>query len=80
MMTVSQIVNQLQRQRARTQQELEKLDGAIAALVGVGREAVDRVPRTRGSKRRGKMPAATRRKLAEAQRRHWAKIRRGKVG
>jgi len=77
-MSLRQVLKQLRGERSRTQKELSRLDDAIAAfekLVGTnGRRAVHGAPR---AKRR--FSVATRRKMAEAQKARWAKVRREKA-
>jgi len=67
MANVSGIVKQLKKERDRVEQQLSKLNAALAAFAGV----------YRGGKptRRRKMSAKSRAKIATAQRARWAKVR-----
>ena len=77
MANLRQVLKQLRGERSRTRKELSRFDDAIAAfekLVGTnGRRAVRGAPR---AKRR--FSVATRRKMAEAQKARWAKLRQEK--
>ncbi len=70
MANLSVIVGDLQQQRKRTQQELERLDAAIAALTKGGRNGggLSRVRRT--------LSVAARKRIAAAQRARWAKYKK----
>ena len=72
MANLGQILRQLQGERSRTERELRRLDGAIAAF----EKLVGNNPgpgRPRKPKRR--LSAAARRRMAKAQRARWAKVR-----
>jgi hypothetical protein len=73
MVNVSGIVTQLQAQRNQTQQELTRLDAAIAALRGPANPNGAR-PKVVGNGR--KMSAAARRKISQAKKAWWAKRNR----
>jgi hypothetical protein len=67
-------LRQLRDERRRAQQEVEKLDQAIAVVQGlVGRNGLPAASRTTAPKR--VMSAEARRKIAAAQRARWAKFR-----
>ena len=73
MANLGQMLEQLREERSRSKEELDRLDGAIAAfekLVGTNRRGAPRGPR---AKRR--FSAATRRRMAKAQKARWAKLR-----
>jgi hypothetical protein len=65
------ILQQLRAEREHSQAQLHKLDQAIAALEGVG--SAKSVGRTRG---RRTLSTQARHRIAEAQRRRWAKARK----
>ena len=65
MSNLAKIVSDLQTQRKRVQQDLTKLDAALAALQGSAGAKL--------RKPRRSMSAASRRKIAAAQRARWAK-------
>jgi len=77
-MNLRQVLKQLRGERSRTQKGLSRFDDAIAAfekLVGANaRRKMRGAPR---AKRR--FSVATRRKMAEAQKARWAKLRREKA-
>ena len=64
-------VKMLQRQRAQVQKELVKLDKAIAVLRELS--GTNSTPSPNGKRRT--LSAATRRKIAKAQKARWAKVR-----
>jgi len=78
MRNLRQVLKQLRGERSRTQKELSRLDDALAAfekLVGTnGRRAVHGAPR---DKRR--FSVATRRRISQAQKARWAKVRKEKA-
>jgi hypothetical protein len=78
MAQLARIVNHLRGQRAQAQAEVDRLDRAIQALSDVGRGA------GRGAGRLPKAPrhmsAAARKRIADAQRARWARIRAAKAG
>jgi hypothetical protein len=71
MIKLAGVVQQLKEERARAQNEAARLDDAIRILGGVGR-----IRKRLGTRR--PLSAAARAKIAAAQRRRWAKVRRGK--
>ena len=74
MSDIKQVVQQLQSQRRRTEQELEKLNLAIKALTSLnGSAAVSGTTR-----RKPKFSAAARARIGAAQRARWAKLRKAK--
>jgi len=77
MAQLGKILRQLRVQRAGAQAELDRLDRAIEALSDVERKA----GRAGGSGRGGPrhMSAAARKRIADAQRARWAKIRAAKA-
>ena len=71
MSSINQVVQQLQIQRRRTEQELEKLNLALKALSFLdGGTTTNLVAR-----RKPKFSAAARERIAAAQRARWAKIK-----
>jgi hypothetical protein len=70
MPNLSAIVSQLELQRKQTQQELARLDAAIAALRGLDSPNGARPKVVRSG---WKMSAAARRKLSQAKKAWWAK-------
>lgn len=78
MAQLGRILRQLRAQRASAQAEVDRLDRAIEALSDVER----RTGRTPGGARGGPrhMSAAARKRIADAQRARWAKIRAAKAG
>src|SRR5690349_16625498 len=71
MTDLTNIISSLQSQRSEVQQQLNRLDNAIRALSGETGSAT--VARGRGGRRA--MSAAGRRRVAEAQRARWAKLK-----
>lgn len=74
MSDIKQVVRQLQSQRRRTEQELEKLKLAIKALTSLDGSASGNMT----TKRKPKFSAAARARIAAAQRARWAKLRKAK--
>jgi hypothetical protein len=66
------IVATLKREEAKLQKQLTGIQGAIKALVGVSSNG-----NSTGNKRRG-ISAAGRARIAAAQRKRWARVRRTK--
>jgi hypothetical protein len=76
MANLSAVINQLRRERDRASRELERLEHAIAALDHIGGSRAGRGAfAKRGSRRRRKLSAAARARIAAAQRARWAKFR-----
>ena len=74
MVDFGRMLRQLQAERRRAEKEIERLDEAIAVfekLVGTNSRGATRT----NSKRAPKRSAATRRKMAKAQKARWAKLR-----
>src|SRR5713101_1483483 len=69
MATLSGIVKQLKKERDRVEQQLSGLNAALAAFTGVYRGAA------RPERRRRRMSAKSRAKIAAAQRARWRKFR-----
>ena len=67
MVNVSGIVKQLKKERDRVERQLSGLNAALSAFVGV----------YGGAKPKGTMSVAARKRIAEAQRRRWAKQKAG---
>jgi hypothetical protein len=72
MSSINQVVQQLQIQRRRTEQELEKLNLALKALSFLDGGSIAAKLVTR---RKPKFSAAARERIAAAQRARWAKIK-----
>jgi len=72
MANVSSIVRQLKKERDRVAQQLSGMDAALRAFAGVysGRKPI---------RKRRKMSAKSRAKIAVAQRRRWAKYKKAKA-
>jgi hypothetical protein len=66
--TVSNIVKQLKKERDRVEKQLSGLNAAISAFTGV-------YTGNNSTRKRGKMSAAGRARIAAAQRARWAKVR-----
>ena len=74
MANLGQMLRQLRRERGRAQTQLERLDEAIAVFQKlVGRNS--RVAARANSKGTRKLSAATRRRMAKAQKARWANVR-----
>jgi hypothetical protein len=75
MVNLSRTLTQLRQERSRTQKELSRLDGAILALEKL---VVDHSTPARASKprTRRKLSAAARKKISEAQKARWAKMKK----
>lgn len=74
MANLTEIVKKLRDERNRVARELSRLDGAIAAL-----GALSNAPATAKAgkaKPRRKLSAAARKKIADAQRARWAKLKK----
>lgn len=71
MSRIAQVLKQLQAERDRMIREVERLDTAIGALGGTGRDHPGSTTTARSPRRR--FSAATRRRMAAAQRARWAK-------
>jgi hypothetical protein len=67
---LSNILTDLQARRKEIQHELHSLESAISALRGVSTGS-----RVSGMRRRPKLSAAARKRIADAQRARWAKVR-----
>jgi hypothetical protein len=77
MVDLSRTLAQLRQERSRTQKELDRLDGAISALGKLGaRSAPARSSKPRA---RRKLSAAARKKISQAQKARWAKVRKQKA-
>ena len=78
MANLGQILKQLRGERSRTQKELSRLDDAIAAFKKlVGNKNLGSA-RARKPRVRRKLSAAARKKIAQAQKARWAKLRKEK--
>ncbi len=77
-MNLDQMLTQLRQERSRTQKELARLDGAISALQRLVR---DHSTPARASKQRArrKLSAVARKKISQAQKARWAKMRKQKA-
>ncbi len=71
MADVSSIIGQLKKERDRVAKQLSGMDAALRAFAGVYSNGLP-------THRRRKMSAASRAKIAAAQRRRWAKVRAAK--
>jgi len=70
MTNLSGIMRQLNRERDRVEQQLSGLNAALSAFAGVYRGAA------KPGRKRRKMTASARAKIAAAQRKRWAKVRK----
>ena len=68
MPNLSSLMKQLKQERDRVERQLSGLNAALAAFAGVYRG-------TKPSRKRRKMSAKSRAKIAAAQRARWAKVR-----
>jgi hypothetical protein len=74
MANLDHVLAQLRDERGRAQQQLEKLESAISVLEGLGNENSSHTART--SSRSGRVVSASaRRRMAQAQRARWARVR-----
>ena len=73
MANLSGIVKRLKNERDRVEQQLSGLNAALAAFAGVFRGAA------KPGRKRRRMSAKSRAKIAAAQRARWAKVRKSKV-
>jgi hypothetical protein len=71
MPNLSSVIKQLREERDRVEKQLSGLDAALKAFVSVYSG--------KPSRKRRKMSVAARKKIATAQRRRWAKVRKSKV-
>ena len=77
MLNLKSILSQLQRDRTRAQNEVSRLDEALASIGSLlGRRTAG--PRDGAGGGRRRMSAAGRRRIAAAQRARWAKVKQGK--
>ncbi len=74
MANLSGIVRQLKKERDRVEQQLSGLNAALAAFAGVYRGSA------KPKRKRRKMSAKSRAKIAAAQRARWAKVRAKRKG
>ncbi len=73
MTNLDAVLQQLRAEQARAQSELDRLDQAISAIEGLSTKTTStRLKRGRG---RRTLSADARRRIAEAQRRRWAKVK-----
>lgn len=79
MANLNDVLQQLRDERGRTQQQLQKLDSAIAVLEGLGSGNNSHGPR-RGPRGRRGLSAAARARIAAAQRARWARVRQQSGG
>jgi len=68
---LSTILTDLQSRRKEIQHELHSLESAISALKGVSPSGSQRMT---GTRRRPRLSAAARKRIADAQRARWAKV------
>jgi hypothetical protein len=73
MPNLSGLIKQLKKERDRVERQLSGLNAALTAFAGVYGGTV------KPSRKRRKMSAKSRAKIAAAQRARWAKFRRGKM-
>jgi hypothetical protein len=79
MATLERAVKELQSERSRLEKELERVDAALSALSNLNSRGRGRGLRRMAGRRtvspQRHMSAATRRRMAAAQRARWAKLR-----
>ena len=75
MANLSGIVKQLKEERERVERQLSGLNAALTAFAGVYRGTAKPKP----TRKRRKMSAKARAKIAAAQRARWAKVRKAKA-
>ena len=80
MSNLLQIQNELQAKRKELHQELSRIDAAISALQGIGRNVRASSPEAVASTGRRVLSLGARRRIAAAQRARWAKVRAQKKG
>ena len=73
MPNLTSLVKQLKKERDRVAKQLSGMDAALRAFAGVYSDG-------QPSRKRRKMSAASRAKIAAAQRRRWAKVRAKQKG
>jgi|KBSMisStandDraft_5_1062788.scaffolds.fasta_scaffold1561469_1 hypothetical protein len=73
MASLDAVLQQLRQERTRTQSQLDGLDQAISAIESLGVPASTHLKRGRG---RRTLSPDVRRRIAEAQRKRWAKVKR----
>jgi len=73
---VSTVIDQLQNERARLENELHRVTAALTAFGKVYMQGNKRKPTAR--RRKGNISAAGRKRIAAAQRARWAKVRASK--
>ena len=77
MLNLAQVIKGLQAERTRAQKEVDRLEKAITALGKLDGNPERRAQRKTGKRR--KLTAAARKRISQAQRARWAKIRQQKV-
>jgi hypothetical protein len=75
MLNLSSVIQQLREEQARAQSGLQRLDQAISAIESLGTTTSTHLKRGRG---RRTLSADARRRIAEAQKRRWARVKRQK--
>jgi hypothetical protein len=80
MSNLQEIQDELQSKRKELQQELGRIDAAISALSGLGRQSATAVSSPAGHTGRRILSIGARRRIAAAQRARWAKVRAQKKG
>jgi len=73
---VSTVIDQLQNERARLENELHRVTAALTAFGKVYMQGSKRKPTAR--RKKGNISAAGRKRIAAAQRARWAKVRASK--
>ncbi len=77
-MEIGNVIAQLRQERSRTQKELDQLDAAIVALRALTADHSATAQASRPRARR-KLSAAARKRISEAQKARWAKIKKRKA-
>lgn len=75
----AKIVRELKKQREGAQAQVDKLGRAIQALSEIGGRSPGRRPGLRELRPRRHMSAAGRKRIADAQRKRWARVRAEKA-
>ena len=73
MANLDNVLRELRQEHSHAQLEVEKLDKAISVIEGLAGKSV---VATNGARPRRRMSASGRRRIAEAQRARWAKLRK----
>jgi hypothetical protein len=76
MTTLNDVVASLQKERGRLQSELQQVSRALEALGQAGGNRANGANKRTGRKARRTLSPEARRRIADAQRKRWAKVRK----